>query len=124
MDPTEVNRQVVTGESVDPKLALQVAYSVSFVLPAVLLGRPIKVFFDLFDRPHGLAVLFGGFEFRLHFCSIRLRMNLCRSSSPPGRSTTTVAMNGAPNLLGFREEWFVVSGVIACSLRLRTNSTK
>jgi hypothetical protein len=53
VDPGEVNRQVVTGESVDPKLALQVAYSVSFILPAVLLGRPIKVFFDFFDNLNG-----------------------------------------------------------------------
>lgn len=53
INPAEVPHQAIPAENVNPKLALQVAYSVSFILPAVLLGRPIKVFLDLFDNLDG-----------------------------------------------------------------------
>jgi hypothetical protein len=58
INASEIRRAETNFPSLSPDLAIKFAFSVSFALPSVLTGGPLKLFFDLFDNlnpAHSLA---------------------------------------------------------------------
>jgi hypothetical protein len=90
VDPAEILHQTIPAENVNPKLALRVAYSVSFILPADLLGRPIKVFLDLFDNLDGTNSLAYVKNLRL---PTPIRLQSAATSNGPFADENSASLN-------------------------------
>lgn len=57
LDPTSIIRRPATFASVQPALANQLAYEVSFALPEAFAGERLNVVFDLFDNQNSTRSL-------------------------------------------------------------------